>query len=65
MSKARPGFRPNCYAQLHTFKTVPHTGLAVIIDIGEADDIHPKNKQDVGGRMAKRITPPHEPPGPK
>lgn len=31
---------------------VPNTGMATIIDIGEADDIHPKNKQDVGRRLA-------------
>ncbi|KPK87717.1 MAG: hypothetical protein AMS27_01525 [Bacteroides sp. SM23_62_1] len=31
---------------------IPNTGMAVIIDIGEADDIHPKNKQDVGKRLA-------------
>jgi len=31
---------------------VPGTGMAVIIDIGEAGDIHPKNKQDVGKRLA-------------
>lgn len=29
-----------------------NTGMAVIIDIGEADNIHPKNKQDVGKRLA-------------
>ena len=32
---------------------VPHTGMAVIIDIGEANDIHPRNKQDVGWRLAQ------------
>lgn len=32
--------------------TLPHTGQAVIIDIGEANDIHPRNKQDVGLRLA-------------
>ncbi|MCA9201602.1 MAG: sialate O-acetylesterase, partial [Planctomycetales bacterium] len=31
---------------------VPHTGMAITIDIGEANDIHPRNKQDVGKRLA-------------
>jgi sialate O-acetylesterase len=38
-------------AQLMTL-ALPNTGMAVIIDIGEANDIHPKNKQDVGKRLA-------------
>src|ERR1041384_5215697 len=32
--------------------SLPRTGMAVIIDIGDAKDIHPKNKQDVGKRLA-------------
>ncbi len=39
-------------AQLHVSRNVPHSGLAVTIDIGDAKDIHPKNKQDVGERLA-------------
>jgi sialate O-acetylesterase len=31
----------------------PNNGLAVTIDIGAADDIHPRNKQDVGKRLAR------------
>ena len=38
--------------QLSTFTTIPHTGMAVITDIGDANDIHPRNKQDVGKRLA-------------
>ena len=32
--------------------TTPKTGMAIINDTGEAKDIHPKNKHDVGERLA-------------
>lgn len=32
--------------------SLPNTGMATIIDIGMATDIHPKDKQDVGYRLA-------------
>ncbi len=32
--------------------SLPNTGMAVTTDIGESKDIHPKNKQDVGKRLA-------------
>ncbi len=31
---------------------LPHTGVAVTTDIGNVKDIHPKNKQEVGRRLA-------------
>ena len=38
-------------AQLNTL-SVTNTGMAVTIDIGEWNDIHPLNKKDVGKRLA-------------
>ncbi|WP_337967712.1 sialate O-acetylesterase [uncultured Flavobacterium sp.] len=38
-------------AQLETLK-LPNTGMAVTTDIGNAKDIHPTNKKDVGLRLA-------------
>ena len=32
--------------------SIPKTGMAVITDIGNPRDIHPRNKQDVGRRLA-------------
>lgn len=39
-------------AQQYTQETVANTGMAVTTDIGDAKDIHPTNKQDVGRRLA-------------
>jgi len=39
-------------AQLQTFKTVPQTGMAVLTDVGNLEDIHPENKQEAGRRLA-------------
>jgi sialate O-acetylesterase len=59
---------PFLFVQLANFKSNPYwpvlresqtetlslrnTGMALAIDIGESRDIHPKNKQDVGHRLA-------------
>jgi sialate O-acetylesterase len=40
-------------AQTLTMQRAPNTGQAVIIDLGEANDIHPLNKRDVGYRLAR------------
>ena len=39
-------------AQLQTMLTVPNTGMAVTNDIGNLENIHPINKQEVGKRLA-------------
>lgn len=39
-------------AQAESVKQIPHTGMAVINDIGDVNDIHPKNKQEAGRRLA-------------
>ena len=39
-------------AQYLTSARVPHCGLAITVDIGNPTDIHPKNKQEVGRRLA-------------
>lgn len=53
---ARPEPGESAWAELREAQAlalqVPHTGLATAIDIGEAADIHPHNKQEVGRRLA-------------
>jgi sialate O-acetylesterase len=52
-----PAVRPekSDYAELREAQqmalALPQTGMAVAIDLGEADNIHPKNKQEVGRRL--------------
>ena len=54
--KVKPQPVEDAWAELREAQTMaldlPNTGMAVTIDIGNAQDIHPKNKQDVGKRLA-------------
>lgn len=47
-----PGWAEIRESQWRTGRTVPNTGLALTIDIGDANDIHPRNKQEVGRRLS-------------
>ncbi len=55
---AEHGFVGIREAQNATYRSVPGTGMAVAIDIGEAWDIHPQDKRTVGQRLflqARRV----------
>ena len=38
---------------LNALSTIPNSGMAITLDIGEAKNIHPTNKQEVGRRLAQ------------
>jgi sialate O-acetylesterase len=54
----QPGPADSAWAELReaqrlTTLTVPHTGMAVITDVGDERDIHPRQKEPVGKRLAQ------------
>jgi sialate O-acetylesterase len=51
ISTSETGWAELREAQLKTL-SVPNTGMAVTVDIGEWNDLHPLNKEDVGKRLA-------------
>ena len=49
---ASPFFLPQIWEAQAATLALPNTGMAVITDIGNLRDIHPRNKQEVGRRLA-------------
>jgi len=47
-----PGELPRLWEAQTATLSVPNTGMAVTVDIGNVKDIHPRNKLDVGRRLA-------------
>jgi sialate O-acetylesterase len=48
----REGALPALWVAQHQALKIPHTGMAATIDIGNPGDIHPRNKSEVGRRLA-------------
>lgn len=48
----RAGGLPGIWKAQQAVLEIPHTGMAVINDIGNPKDIHPRNKSEVGRRLA-------------
>ena len=48
----RPSLCKLWQAQISVTQAVPHAGLAVTVDVGNPEDIHPRRKQPVGHRLA-------------
>jgi len=47
-----PHFLPRIWEAQTAAMKIPRTGMAVLTDIGDLRDIHPRNKKDVGERLA-------------
>jgi sialate O-acetylesterase len=47
-----PDWLPDIWEAQLAALAIPHTGMAVTTDIENVTDIHPKNKQEVGRRLA-------------
>jgi hypothetical protein len=45
-------FRPLVREAMLKTLSVPNTGMAITVDVGEADDNHPKDKKSVGERLS-------------
>lgn len=52
LDKTRTGYARLREAQMLA-QDLPNTGMAVTIDIGTPENVHPRNKQDVGARLAR------------
>jgi sialate O-acetylesterase len=51
--KESPDHLPALWEAQTAALAIPNTGMAIINDIGNVRDIHPRNKQDVGKRLAR------------
>jgi sialate O-acetylesterase len=51
--KETPTMVEICNQQRLAMKRIPNAGMAVLNDIGQTADIHPKNKLDVGRRLSR------------
>jgi sialate O-acetylesterase len=51
-SGGKPGWQMIRMGMLKALKVIPNSGMAVTIDVGDSKDIHPRNKRDIGERLA-------------
>jgi len=51
-SGGKRGWQANRMGMLQALTVIPNSGMAVTVDVGDANDIRPRNKFDVGERLA-------------